>query len=161
GIDGDLLVPVIRSSNDHSIHILAGEDLAVVARGKNVVSPHLFAVFETSVVAIRNRDQLHSRNLQRRPRVSLALSARADQRNLDMIVRRRLCRSFGLRREGMDVSCEHGGCGSLSCGFQKASAREHGGLLFERSSCFCNDSFKASTFQGALKSESVQLAPSP
>jgi hypothetical protein len=126
---------LIRSPDDHSIHILAGEDLAVVARGKDVLSPHLFAVLETSVVAIRDRNQLYSGNLQRGARVSLALSARADERDLDMIVRRRLCRSFGLRRECVEFSCEHGSCGGISCNFQKFSTREHVGPLPDRSSC--------------------------
>ena len=99
----DLLVPVIRRADNDRIDILARQNLVVVARGEDVVAPDFFAAREPPVVAVGHRHQLHARHLHGRARIAHALSARANQRDLNMIVRRhRPCRLV-LRRQRKDV----------------------------------------------------------
>ena len=113
-----LLVPVVRRGDDHGIDVLPRQYLAVIARRKYVVAPHLFAVRQPSVIAVRDRNQLHSRDLDCPSRISLALNPRADQRNLNMVVGgyrlSRLTRRF----------CKHLQPGSSRCntrGLQESS----------------------------------------
>ena len=86
GIHRDLLVPVIGCADDHRVHIFSCQDFLVVARGKHVVAPQFLAVLEAPVIAVRDRDQLHAWNLQRRARVAHSLPTRTDERDLNMIV---------------------------------------------------------------------------
>ena len=88
GVNGHRLMPVIRRSDQDGVHVLAGQDLAIIPRGEEVRSPHLLAVGQSPVIAVGNGDQLHTRTLQRVARVALALDAGADQRKLNRIVRR-------------------------------------------------------------------------
>ena len=80
-----LLVPVVRRRDNHRIDVLTRQHLPVVARRKHVPAPQLLAPRQPAVVAVRHRHQPHSRHLQRDLRVPLALYARADQRNLDLV----------------------------------------------------------------------------
>jgi len=96
GIDGDLLVPMVGRANDDGVDVLALQNLTVVARSKDVVAPEFLAVLEAAVVAIRHGNELHTRNLQRYLRISLTLTTRPDQRDLNMIVRRNRLGRFSL-----------------------------------------------------------------
>ena len=65
GVDGGLLVPVVGSGDEDGVDVLAGEDLAVVAGGEEVVAPELFGVGEAAVVAVGYGDEFDSGDLER------------------------------------------------------------------------------------------------
>ena len=88
GVYAGLLVPMVGGADDDRVDVAASQDLAVIAGGKNVVAPHLLAVDEAPVIAIRHGNQLDAGNLERDGRIALALAAGSDERNLNMVVRR-------------------------------------------------------------------------
>jgi hypothetical protein len=77
---------VVRRTDNHGVDIFAGQNLVVVARGKDIVAPDLLAVRQPSVVAIGHGHQLDTGNLDRNLRVSLSLPACANQRYLNVVV---------------------------------------------------------------------------
>ena len=81
-----LLVPVVGRADDHRVNILARQNLVVVAGGEDVVAPEFLAVLQPAVVAVGHGHQLHAGNLHGGLGVALSLPARADQRDLDVIV---------------------------------------------------------------------------
>ena len=95
-VHGDLLVPMVGRADDDGVDVFALQNLAVVAGGKDVIAPEFLAVLEAAVVAIRHGNELHAGNLQRNLGISLALTAGADQRDLNMIVGRNRLGRFGL-----------------------------------------------------------------
>ena len=120
---GGALVPVVGRADDDGVDVFAGEDLVVVAGGEDVVAPELLAVREAAVVAVGHGNQLDARNLHGDLGVSLALAARADQRDLDVIVGGHRLGRLGLHGgERVDSCAQHGGCGCRSCRPQKTSA---------------------------------------
>ena len=86
-VDRDLRVPVVGARHDHRVHVLAGEDLAVVARRLDVLAELLPALLEAPVVDVRGRHQLDPRHLERRLGVALAHAARAEEGEADPVVR--------------------------------------------------------------------------
>lgn len=126
GVDGRLLVPVVGRGNEHGIHVLAGENLTIVARGEQGRAPALAAVLQAAGVAVGNGDQLHTRNLQRDAGVILPLAAGTDQRQADAIVGgdsgRHFCCRF--RSQGVQAWSGNRGCGKQSGCAEKAAAIE-------------------------------------
>ena len=130
-VDRDLRVPVVRGRHDHRVDVLAGEDLAVVARRLEVLAELLPALLEAPVVDVGDGDELDARHLERRRGVALAHAARAEEREADAVVRRdglrRLLRErrLGRTREdrGGPGECEELAAGGLAeCGHEASSA---------------------------------------
>ena len=85
GVDGDARVPVIRRGDDHGVDVRPRQHLTVIARGEDVVAPHLLRPFQSSVVDIRDGHQFRAGDAERRARVPHALPSRANQRDLDAV----------------------------------------------------------------------------
>ena len=118
GIDRSLLVPVIGRADNDRVNILASQDFVVVAGGEYVVAPEFFAARQPAVVAVGGGDQFHARHLYGGPGVELALSAGADQRNLDVIVGGDRMGGLGLFqfRFGRGEKMHSGHQGGCRCG---------------------------------------------
>ena len=117
GVDGGLLVPMVGCGDDDGVDVFAGEDLAVVAGGEEIVprraAPELFGAGEAAVVAVGYGYEFDAWDAERGGGVALALDACADESELDVIVRRCLGGSEGLKP---------GGCGCESGGLEKGTA---------------------------------------
>src|SRR5579864_45514 len=87
---------MVGHADNDGVDILARKNFSVVTGGEDVVAPDFLAVLEPSVVAIRHGDELHARNLQRHPSVSLSLATSANQRDLNVVV--------GQRRGGSSLN---------------------------------------------------------
>src|SRR5208337_4964724 len=101
GVNGCLFVPVVRSSYQDGVHVRTGENLIVIARGENRVSPQLLAARKAAIVTIRHCHQFHPRHLESRRSVSHSLAARAYESKMNLIVRRMRRRwlLLGLREQ--------------------------------------------------------------
>ena len=86
GVDGGLLVPVVGGGDEDGVDVLAGEDLAVVAGGEEVVAVDLFHVGEAAVVAVGDGDELDAGDLHGPAGVALALDAGTDESEVDVVV---------------------------------------------------------------------------
>src|SRR3954447_1708754 len=86
GVNGGLLVPMVGGTDDHGVDVFAGQDLAVVASGENIVAPEFFAARQAAVVAVRGGDQLDAGYLNSCLSVELSLPAGADEGDLDVVV---------------------------------------------------------------------------
>ena len=122
GIDGSLLVPVVRRRHDYGVDIFARQNLAVIAGRENIVPPKLLAVLQAPVVTIGNGNQLHARNLHRELRVSLSLNSRSNKCQLNMIVGRKSRGGRALRSQRIYLPAHSRGCGRRSRHLQKRSA---------------------------------------
>ncbi len=118
-IDCRGLMPVVGRRDQYGIHILARQNLAVVASGEHVLPPQLFAVSQTTVVAVSSGDQLHPWHLNRDAGIVLALNARSDKGQLDVVVRG--ARRSGLRQQRFQLG---GGRGQRR-GLYELSAIQH------------------------------------
>ena len=118
-VDRRGLMPVVRGRDQHGIDILARQNLAVVACCKHILSPQLFAVGQTAVVAVSSGNQLDARHLNRDAGIVLSLDAGSDKGKLDVIVRR--ARRRGLRQQRFQLG---GGCGQRRCLYE-LSAIQH------------------------------------
>ena len=56
-------MPVVGRADDDGVNVFARQNLAVVARGKEVVAPKFLAVLKPAVVAVGHGHQLDSGNL--------------------------------------------------------------------------------------------------
>ena len=125
-IDGCLFVPVVRRADNDGVDILARQDFFVVTGRKDVVAPEFLAVLEAAVVTVGHGDELHARNLHRYLRVPLALTARPNQRDLNVIVGRKRRGGFRLYRcQRIHLCSQERLCGCSACHFQKASTIQH------------------------------------
>jgi hypothetical protein len=106
GVDRHLHVPVVGAGHDHRVHVLPGQDLAVVAGRLEVLAELLPALLEAAVVDVGRGHELDPRDLERRLGVALAHAPRAEERDADAVVRRDGLRRFlsrvGIRGAGED-----------------------------------------------------------
>ncbi len=116
GVDGGALVPVVGGGDDDGVDVFAGEDLAVVAGGEDVVAPELLGVGEAAVVAVGDGDELDAGNLHGDLGVALALDAGADEGKLNVVVRSDGLGGFALKRgERMQLCCDQALGSERSC----------------------------------------------
>ena len=126
GIDGSLLVPMVRCGNENSVDILSGQDLLVVTRCKDVAAPEFFAALQPAVVAVSDGHQLHAGNLHGGLRIALALNASPYQRELDVVVgRNRRCWAGLSCRKRVHPGPQQRLRGCCSRGLQKISTVQH------------------------------------
>jgi hypothetical protein len=77
---------VVGSPDDDGVNIFASEDLVVVAGGEDVVAPKLLGASKAAVVAVGHGNELDAGHLDGGFGVAHTLAARANERNLDVIV---------------------------------------------------------------------------
>ena len=85
-LDGNAPVPVVRGRDDYRIHIAPRQDLAVIARGKEVGAPLLFGSRQAAVVEIADCDQFVARDRARVLGVARAHAPGADDGELDVAI---------------------------------------------------------------------------
>ena len=123
GVDGDLRVPVVGGADDHGVDVRAREHFAVVAAGEYLISPALFRARQPAFVDVRGGYDLDAILGERGDGVFGAHAARADQRNLDPVV----------RRLGADLRCERRrDPGYSGANDEVTSGRGHTLLLLKR-----------------------------
>src|SRR5208337_2922545 len=86
GIQRRLLVPMVRHSDYHSIDILTGENLIVIAGREEVLAPNFLAMRQAPIITVRRGHQLDSRHAHGDSCVVLALLASSDQSKLDLVI---------------------------------------------------------------------------
>jgi len=128
GVDCGLLVPVVGSGDEDGVHVLAGEDLAVVASGEEVDivggawAPELLAVGEATVVAVGCGDEFYAGDQKGGASVVLALNSCSDEGELEVVA----CGGWsGLLHYcfcGGFEDVQFGGCGGKAGVLQKSSA---------------------------------------
>ncbi len=126
GVDRGLFVPVVGRCDEDGVDVFAAEDLAIVAGGEDVGAPQLLGVGEAAVVAVGDGDELDAGDLESGAGVTLALDAGADERELDVVVRRSRRGGCFLREERVEAGCGSGDRRGLESGLEEASAIEHG-----------------------------------
>ena len=102
GIHWRLLVPVVGGADDDRVNVLARQNLVVVARGEDVVAPQFLAVRRGGRCSSRPRPPPSRPAPDRDLRIVLPLAARADQRDLDVVVGRDGL--FGLSLLGVSIA---------------------------------------------------------
>ena len=83
-------MPVVGRGDHHGVDIRARQHFAIIARGEKLVAPALFGAREPALVDVGDRHQFDAGHLLRRFGVAAAHAARADQRDADAVVGRRL-----------------------------------------------------------------------
>jgi len=85
-VNGRLLVPMVGSGDQHGVDVRTRQNLVIIASGQYGVAPQLAAMCQSAVVAVGRRDQPHSGHLERHLGVILALAARPNESELDLVV---------------------------------------------------------------------------